>query len=386
VSGVYGPGGAAVLLFVVPNGGGAPTPALANVIVTALRPKKMAGKRIQVMTPLYVELVVDVVVYAKDTAPALQLEQVVRERLKAEFALTSGTVDFGRTYSLQGDAYELLDPKVVDGVSRVFFNKFTVSAYASVHVNATPTGNGTVEEVVTSSAVKRREWFIQVTSNAPVPTFTVYQRRLGTITELTEQVVFDDEATYEANELVGLELHVREREQLTTITVTANTTQAITVAGGLLALAQPGDTYAVEFTEAVTGKVLHTTVDVTSAAGSVTLNVASEASWAANDYVLVRNGGNVHVNRVASVSAGQLTLVDVLPLTFPVGSTVDAYWKSADGTVGFAVVQGTTAFVVGDAMFVDTYASTADITLRPEAILSGLTDATLTTRVVGGVK
>jgi hypothetical protein len=517
-------GATPVLLFVVPDPGtGNPSSALANQIITHIKPKRMSGKRVYVRNPSYVNLVVEADAYLTRNTQKYVGRQRVIDAISAKY--TPAVMEFGSSFGLQS-LYDDTGPVEIEGISRVYYKKFTVRPHYGRYVNKPTTGNGSVESIdVVWPSVQRREWGIEVVAPEPFlgvqcSQYEIRQRVLGTTTTLTDDVIQDDMAGFQTNEFVGWNVRPLPEELSSYYSwpVTANTDQSITVSGGpsgLLTYVQPDDYYVIEKLEAVKGKILRATLEVAASASTLVF-VDSAISWAVNDTVLVTNTLGVETkNTVAQVvlpserlidgnaeAAGVLawSVLDCLPtkdvaifqapgvqslkvtfagpgatprvfqtslvigrrytvagyargngaaaiplvvcgavtlwtgsnaaawqaiapttfiatatsiefgfnggagvvwfdglsvmeepalvlgtaITALTGSTLDCMWESADGTVTFAVVNGTTAFVVGDGLYVDTYAAASDVILRKEdfPVLDALD---ISVNTIGGV-
>ncbi len=374
----------AMILFIVPNGGGAPTSTLANLISIGLQDLKMARKRIQVRTPVYVDIVIEVDLYVQAAAFASIVTDRLSTILLDEFDLEN--VDFADVFSLQ-DLYDTAKPSRVEGSTRVFFRRFSVTPYYARHTNTPSTGNGIVEEILTSELVRRREWLIRVRgpeAGILVNQYVVLQRRLGTVSFITDTLLTDDSGAYDVDDLVGQYVHPNPEESPTTYLITANTRTSMTTAGDMLAVTSPGDPYVVEATEPMIGKLLRSTSTAITATASVT--VGSSASWEAGDLVLVRTAGGVIIARGEVASIPDAThIVLTATVSVIVGSTLDYMWQSEDESVSFVVTQGSTVFSVGDEVYVDTYGQADDLQLRPEnfPLFAG---EDLTINTIGGVR
>jgi hypothetical protein len=301
-------------------------------------------------------------------------------------------MNFQEEVDLQ-DAYNTVDPieKKIDGLSRVYLRKFTVKPYSGKYVTKPTTGDGSAKGIVINQNVQRREWNVRVLVGQQ---FNVYQRRLGTIFSVSDHSIEDEQSSYEENELVGWRLCVREQEQVETFGIAANSASSITVDGvstpgglsNLLVIATDKDTYAVERLEPVMGKILKATVTMESGKEWLALTVDSSAGFSSGDEVVVITpAGEEFVTTINFVSDGMLSIEQPLPFAALVGSTVSWFWRSEDGTCGFSLVQGDTDFVVGDELYVDTFALSGDIKLRPENF-PRLNPKNLVLNAIGGVK
>lgn len=368
INGVFSGGSVPILLYVVPEGGGAPPVNLSNDIITALAPKKMAGKRIKVRSPNYVLLQIIVDVFCQDASVPATVRGRVESVLSSKYALTA--VDFAAFLPLQ-EAYEATKPDSVVGVKRTFFRRFRVKPYSARHVNKPTLGDGDVATIVTTATVQRREWLIKFTVGGT--NFSVTQRRLGTISDITDTVVVDESASYELDEFVtgvtGWRLHVRENDQDTVKDILGNTSTAITVSSGLLDLAEPNESYALEKVESSTGTVRKAILSATATLGGVTLTVPSGHGFTAGMKIYIYDtvSETEQVTTIGAVTTTTITTDDPLNYAFPLTDTeVHQMWTSDDGTVAFAVYHGGTAFSENESFYVDTYPETGDIRLRDE--------------------
>lgn len=377
-----------ILLFIIPQGGGNPTDVLRNQTQTALKPKRMAGKRIRMPDPEFVDLFIEQDLHVKQNSVARDVKNRMLAMMRVEYGLESSIVDFGVTFELQ-HAYDISEPLKAVGVSRALFRTFSVKPHFARHVTVPTTGDGSVVGIsVNWDTVRRREWLIRVIAPSPpvmCTRFMVLQRRLGTVTSITDTLLVDEAANFETNELVtgAWSLHPRPQDLSTTFPVIANTQTTISVAGGLLVDTEPADDYVVEKTEATIGKILRTTT--TAATSAVfTIPVVSSASFQIGDRVRVSNASLEYRTTVAAVPNGtSLTLAT--QVTIAAGANVDFLWQSADGSTEFTVLDASNPFVVGDELYVDTYARAEDIILRPENFPQ-LLDENLLITPIGGVK
>jgi hypothetical protein len=406
VSGLFQAGGNPVLLFVVPNGGGDVSASLSNLIVSTLRygvgptdpGRSMAGRRVFVRNPIYVELLVTADVFVNRGSVASQVGARVNKAYLTRYALEAN--DFGSEADLQ-EAYNVVDPKEqkIDGLARVYLRQFSVKPYCGRYVTKPSTGTGAAIGIRTNVNTQRREWGIQV---IPGKRFYVYQRQLGIISGISDHSLEDEQAAYPDGALVttlnGWRLRVREQEQNETFTIVANVGGSITVSGvsfpgkvsSLLVLATNKDTYAVERKESGIGKILSILTISDTAQGGVSLGIdgsGEDNGFILGDEVLVQipAGDSYLATITINDSDGTLGLSVAAPYGLPTGTTISHYWWSDDGTCGFALVDGSSAFVNGDELYVDTYAQAGDIRLRPENY-PVLVQENLTVNPVGGVK
>ena len=400
VPGVAYAGASPILLFVVPPDPPAiPSAVLVNQVQVALAPLKMAGKRIQVRNPYYVFLSIKQDCFVQSASPALVVANRMNTALLALYQ--PDNLNFGQLFGL-GDAYDDVSPAQVVGVSRIFYRQFTILPNWASHVNSPPTGNGDIENIsVVAGLVQRREWLVRVLAGN---IFQVWQRQLGTVSGVTNTLMTDDAADYEATPLEELvngpyaPWFLRPNPELnqgaavfwngTTFVpedgaifgaasvyqITANSTTTISVtpgnnSTGLLVTTEPQDPYVVERKEPVTGKILRTTV-TTLATATNTLFVVSSTGYSVGDPICIA-GGQITV--VEGTGIGSITTRDLV--SCPVGATVDYLWISQDTSVQFSVVNASqmstppsfpTAFIMGDELYVDTYPETGDLQVRAE--------------------
>jgi len=471
VAGLFEAGGSPVILFTVPNGGGDVSQTLASQIVAYFRsgagtedgePVGLAGKRVVPRTAAYVRLSVEIEVYVRPGSNADATGERVSNIYLNRYSLEN--VDFADAFDLQ-DAYNTADPveKRINGLQRVFLRRFSIAPHGGKYVNKATTGDGTVDNVTTSVDAQRREWNIVVRSGVTLE-FDVISRRLGTVSQVFDTTLIDEEANYQEDEVTGLTLQPRyqESEELWTITESIGTTLIVNPVGsegtnGLLQKATQGDEYAINEPDPKPGKIIRSIPLADVADGVTTISADDITGWVAGDLALVREGSQSEVKTIDSTEAAapNITTIDVdtlvndtiIPVASTAGlqvgrtvqlgaagdirriasidpgvsitidepatqaynigenvslfatiifttptlfalttsSTVDYYWESTDGTVGFAIVNGATAFVAGDEFYVDTYGEADDIKLRPENYLLFEQDD-LTIFTIGGVK
>jgi phage-related baseplate assembly protein len=391
--------GAPVVVYAIPNGGGSlTTPLIAN-IQTALRAKKMLGKRVIVQDASYVQLKLAVDVYVRPTASAADVKALVTNIILDKYDLTS--MQFGATLSVQ-DLYDDLSPTIVRGLSRVFIERFSVAPHAERYKNFPTTGNGVVTNVEATAAT-RREWQITVTDGGAVglpATFAVTERYLGTVTDLSDIAMSDDEADFpNPNGFVGATppWYLRLNPYDTTSTAKAvigNTESAITVdAGDLRALGSVGDEYVVERQQLRVGVVYKQTFAGPVAGGATVLPLPG--TWGLGTRVRIYDapGGSTPVTTfettIASGTTGAYNISPGVPAGGLAGTvTVEAYWLSDDGKVKFVLAQGTLRFTTGDTLYVDTYEDVEDVELRrlnfPRIVSVAGTAPDLVVRTIGG--
>lgn len=401
VAGLFQAGGNPILLYVVPNGGGSVPASLSNLIVSSLRyglssadpGRSMGGRRVFVRDAVYVALRVVADVFVNKGSSASQVAARVRAAFAQRYALEA--TDFGTEVDLQ-DAYNTVDPKEqkIDGLTRVYLREFTAKPYCGRYVTKPSTGDGAAIGIRTTINTQRREWGIQV---IPGKRFYVYQRQLGNISGIGDSGIVDEQSSYSDGSLVsatsGYRLRVREQEQNETFTIVANSGSLITVSGvsspgkvsSPMVLATDKDSYAVERKESVIGRILHTfavgPIEIYSA-----VPVQSSQGFQVGDRVLLTDGANEFISTIASIP-GNALILSAVPTAWSVqtGTRVDWYWTSDDGSCGFALAEGDTPFTNGDELYVDTFAQSGDIKLRPENY-PVLDPNDLVVNPVGGVK
>lgn len=389
VSGKPVGGATPIILFVVPNGGGDPANALKNAVISGLKGKKMAGKRIRVFPPVYVELSMEIDVFVQAASVALAVSSSVRTVMEDQFTLEN--VNFGDQFDIQQTGYRPLSPEFVPGVRHVFFKTFSVLPYAARHTNSPTTGNGDVQGIYLTpgTVTYRREWLLHVVGPNPgagifCNQFYVLQRQLGTLVSVNDTLVVDDAADYEVNSLTGWFFHPNPELNSVTFPILGNTATTITTSSGLLVYTDATDPYVVETQESTLGKILTTTLTSTAVyvAGS-SVPVADSTSFLVDDPVWIVSGDNEYRTKITAVPDGTHVQLDA-SISSVTNGTMSYRWSSDDKSVQFSMIDGTTAFVVGDEMYVDVYPRTGDIALRPENFPL-LHDENLIITTIGGV-
>lgn len=405
VTGLFQAGGAPVILFIVPNGVGDLTPSLANDVVNTLRfgtgPQDpgvaIAGRAISPRTAIYVNLLITVDTFVQQGSSSLVVGNRVQVAMTNRY--DPENVSFAEALDLQ-DAYNTVDPaeQGIDGLSRVFIRQFSIEPFTGRFIPSPTTGNGVAEGIAASVTAERREWNIRILpAGGPAPSFNVFERRLGTISGLSDTSLEDDAASYDVDELEtgasGYRLHVNEQLQAETFTIAANSQSSITVSGvsspggipGLLTLATPGDSYVAERLDSVTGLIFRALVTAPATAAQPVVTVDNLAAFSPGDLVLVRDSlSNSIVLTVLTAIGFDVTFTTDLPFALAVNDTLDWFWQSSNGTVGFALIQGTSSFVDGDTLYVDVYPEVGDIKLRPENFPL-LDENNLIIKAIGGV-
>lgn len=425
-TGIYQGGSFPILLFIVPNGGGNPSNVLVNQILTAFIPLKLAGKRIRIYDTLYVNMLVTALAYIQPSSPALIVASTLQIALLALYAPTPDS--FGAVFDLQS-LYEDTSPAEIQGITRVYYQLFSIQPYWNTHVLQPVEGTGDVEGISTQVATgvnssgtttstvpssvsgmgglvvstlsdpQRREWFIQVIGPNTIAgvycnQFTALQRQIGTVTSITDTALTDATANYPINALVTTNVPpygwvlqpnpetstpVFPPDGINTFQILSNSGNTFTVPVGLLVSVEPGDDYVVEAQEPMVGKILRRFVTTAVTSNVITVDSSPTGlgtqSFAGGDNIRIVSSGVETQTTIVSVnSAGPGTLTLAETVTVAVGATVDFLWCSSDGgalgvgSVRFSVVDGTTQFVPGsDTFYVDTYPIADDIELRPEA-------------------
>jgi len=301
-----------IYLPVVPMGFGNPSVSLINLIMTTIKKKRMAGKRVIVRDPLYVYLSVQVGAYVLPRAGRLATGQRLVTALLTKY--NSENLDFGHLFGLQ-NAYDNVSPSVIPGLRRALFKRFSVLPYYGRYLSKNTVGSGTVEGIeVVWDTLRRREWMIRILAPDPVngifcSRFLVRRRILGEATGVFDDLVIDEQAAFEDGELVGLKFHPNHEETNDSIrwNVTGNTSQTISVAGvGLLNHLTVGDPYAIEADEPRVGKILQATV-VYPASG-ILVFVSSARSFLYGDQLrcVDTNGTVTRVTCLSTVMAGNV--------------------------------------------------------------------------------
>lgn len=390
VSGPYGGGGNGrpVYLYLAPSGGGSITATLTAAVQAYLAPRKMANRRVRTLDRIRVELGITIDVTVVDTYSASVVGNLVKGVVADRYDYA--TVDFGDKFTLQ-ELNKLLGADQIPGVESALVRRFTVLAHMGQYVNFPANGTGVVQTISTvSGTADRREWRVVFTGGSPAA-FAVYERILGTITEVSDVAVQDAAADFPTdNALVGTPtwyLVLNPYEVSTTRkAVVGNTQTSVTVGtGDLRTVAEAGDVYAVERQHVATGKALQQTLTGPIAGGTAVL--ALNASWAVGDYVWITDAATnptAFRTQITGGSTGAWTISPAVPAAGLTGAiTCDAMWVADDGLTQFVVTAGGTAWATGDTFFVDVFPDAADIALRTTDFPE-LLDANLVVRTIGG--
>lgn len=324
------------LLFIAPNGGGAPSSVLKNQVALTLAPKATLGKRILLQDPVYKQLRISVIAHVRNGVRKDQAEAAIRQVLTntdGTGALDFDQVNFG---GLDSDfepqvSIDSLDD-ILDGVKSVGIKRFEYTRLDVIPEmrRLRPTsGDGTVTGISTpSNDTQRREWVIRFTS---ATTFTVRERIIGYVSVVEDTRITDESASY-PTWLVGLGFTTLcPDRRLATIFAIASSGEDFvqTTLGGLFLATQPGSEYYIE-------------------------------------------RGNV-INDVTGLPTGT------------VGSAFEA--RDADGQVVlvFTANAGASPWTSGDEVIIDTYAPVGVLRLRNDEIPE-LDLSNLTIRVAGGIR
>lgn len=373
-----------VLLPIAPSGGGTPTSVLKNQVVRYFRTVRPVTFKVVPLNPNYVNVKLAIDLFIKDTyrQPLVlgKAKNTILSLLSFDNMVFGGKIRLQELYhELRSDQYGL------EGIDYVVITELTTIPTINIAYGQSNTGNGEVDNLVYTALRQRRTWLIAVDQISPYTGFTVTQRTSGVSTALTTKTLTDSKANWVTNEHVGKKLNPN-TAQATTFTITSNTPSSLTITtGDLLSVALSDDAYAIDALDVVYGKVLTTTVDATSASGQKVLNVASTTNFAPGDMVLIRQGTQQEIGVVDTVQAGvSLTLEANLAYTYTSGATVDTFWQATDGTTGFALINGSTPFVIGDRYYYDLYPKLGDIEARSEE-LPVMLEENLAIRSVGGL-
>lgn len=380
--------GLPVVVYAIPSGGGSLSTPLKASIQTYLRTRKMAGTRILVKDANYVDMGVSIDVHVLEGSSAAAVKGLVSNAVIDQYDLT--TVNFGDVLKLQ-DVYDLLTPSNIRGLSRVFVERFTVLGHTGQYRSA-PYGNGTVT-MVSDTGVDRREWRMEVTSPGSATlagAFSVLQRYVGAVSELSDVTMGDDSADFPlSNGFVGGAWYLRINPYIAgsiPVLVTGNTEGSVTVSTpDLRAYGDIGDPYVVEHTETAVGKIYRETL-AGPLTGGATVVALTGADWAVGDRLyVVDSAGVTHQTQITGGSSGAYTISPALPAAgLAAGSiTFDAMWQSDDGTLRAVVRQGSLVWSSGDAFYIDTYEKTGDAAIRPTDF-PRLTAANFVVRTIGG--
>lgn len=296
-----------VLLFIVPTDGSIPTINLANQVITHLKNYRMSGKRIYIQDPVYVNVIIDADVYVLAKTSRTSTAQRVKAMLLDRFSLDN--VDFASAFILQ-DIYKDTTGAQLDGVSSIFYRKFSIKPYSGRYVKTHTTGNGIATNIsVDWRIVKRREWFIKILHPDPINgvlcnRFLVKQRAPGNVSFVTSSVVTDEVEAFSMNEFIGWYFYPlpEDLDEGYKREIVGNTGQNITVrTTDLLTIVQPGDPYVVEKEEVATGKVLRTQTNA-SVTNSVLVPVVDSLNFVIGDKIyLADSSGAAYTRTVAAL-------------------------------------------------------------------------------------
>ncbi len=392
-SGVCGSGGCgkAVVVYAIPEGGTSGSGLTAtqkSSILAAARTSGVGGKKVLVRDPAYGLLALTVDVYVQPTALASRVETSVSNILADRFDASS--LDFNTEISLQ-EVYELLLPSVVEGIRRVQIMRMGVLPYLGVYLYAPPTGNGVLSYPSFSSTSLRREWYFYCSSaSGGFYEFSVKERVVYYPTEVTDTSIRDDEHNFTANVFATpgewvLRYQPYDPSETGTRSITGNTANTVSVSGSSLQdYVEPGDVVVVEKVTAVTRYAYRSQWTVPGGGYTAGTTLASPGSSFTSGMAIrvTASTGVVVVTTITGGTTGAWTVADTLPaFAAAVVLTVDVLIELQGNT--FALVAGSTPWVVGDVLFVDTYPYLDDIQLRSK-VFPELSPQNLTLRMVGG--
>jgi len=320
-------------LYIAPTGGGAPSSLLKVAVQNQLAPTAMLGMLIAVRDPVYKPFVARLTVHLAKGVQQSEILPFIQDYLSnvdETGVMQFPQVNFG---GVDSEGEPLINVtrlqreiKALDeqAIQRIEVTRLYVKAGSrSLRTN---TGNGTVTVVGdTVNDMRRREYVLRF-SNAT--TFSVLERIIGRVQEAQNDGIVDDSQDFEEEApggLVGAGFTILNpnRLQTTLFTVSSNdSTQVTTTVGGVLSLAARGSEYYIQRT-LYTGLVL-----------------------------------------------GANTITDGL------GQTL----------VSFTVTAGTSPFVFGDEIIIDTYPPVGDLILRSDEIPTLDAGTDLEIRLAGGLK
>lgn len=352
------------VVHVCPEGGssGIVTDLMAANIQTALRARRLLSRRTTVRMCRFARISVRLVAtvnpsYVADLA-ATKVRQTVERLLRAERA------SFGQRYQL-GLLYRGIGtPPYLSGL---LVKRFSVLPYWSTYTAFPPSGNGAVPYIYTRDTVKRREWRIVMTAPGS-PTsrgeYTVYERLPGTISTTGYAMIGDDRADFtdlaSGSWVLVLDPYDVSRRSIP-IAGSTSRTVTVTYAGDLRAVGRINDDYAVE-RSAGTGLLYAGTLTGATAVGDLTLPLTG--TWLVGDEILVEDSAGTRFRTsITGGTTGAYTVNEPIPALLT-GASVRAVFVAYDGSVEWCVSRGTVPFVAGDELFVDTYANTADFSVR----------------------
>ena len=318
-----------VKVHIAPNGGGQPTDVLLNQANIDIRAKRMLGLRMTFGGPIYKQISASFIVHAQATSRQGDVQNAVVESFTSpdEDGLWDfDQVSFGGLDS-NGDpeiSFDVVGDAMNDlnqaGVRRYEIKEMTI---LPEYRRLSPTsGDGTVSVIsLPSNDHERREWVIVFLTPT---TFSVYERIIGTVTSLSDATLTDDAQTFLTG-LAGLgftNLVPNRQFEATSFTVGSNSETAITTTAGGLFLA-------------------------------------------------TERGAKYYVERLLAASG-------------TVGVAYNALDSAAVNVLDFTVNTGSSPWVAGDKLIIDTYAPVGDVILRDDEIPE-LMSSNLTVRIAGGI-
>lgn len=320
-----------VRVWIAPSGGGVPTPALKNDTTTYLRTKKMVGKRISTLDPVYKNLRFQVLLHINENFRAADVSAVTRAGITN--TLGTGLLDFaqldfaGVSTSTDGNEELLMGQTSLQGyfddlrsvgLERAEILQFDVEPVARAR-DVGNTGDGSLSSITLTGRQRRREFVVQLVSSAQ---YRVYERIIGRVSSMTNGSITDDEKDFLLEGVTSYTGYLisPNREISTTATISSVSSQEIAVSG----------------------------------LGGVSLFTLTEVG---NEYFIY----------------------NPTVLSYNLGAT----FTSSDGNVSFTVTAGATPFLSGDEFTLDTYPHISDIRLRNDEYPQ-LTEANFITRTAGG--
>jgi hypothetical protein len=346
-------------------------------------------------------MIVDITADLTVSASRADVEARIREEFLGAYDGSAG--DFGATFPI-ANAYRLATVDNIPGLRTLQINKFTVDPYYGRYVMR-PNENGSITGIwLDWTRAQRLEWFVRIlepdiNNGHFCKRFVVRKRYNGKITGITSTEVTDETASFPDNSKVGWWFYPRPEELSDNYRweVAANSSQTLLSAQrGVNIYAAVGDKYTVESDDG-TGKVIAVTL-YAGPSNSTTLTVDADVpggtymDLVAGDLLYFPNEDLYRT--VLTVTEGIMTsgtwdtrpTITITEAVTAIVQDVHCVYVSSEGSLRFCVVDATapTSFVVGDELYVDTYAASGDVISRDDVFLT-LSNANLSISMTGGV-
>lgn len=322
-----------IRVWIAPSGGGVPTSALKNTVSTALRLKKMVGRRVSLAGPVYKTLRFTVLLHVNENFRAAEVQAATRAGLINVLGtglLDFAQLDFAATQLTSDDNQELLlgqtrlqayfDNLRKAGLDRAEILQLDIAPEARARDEGN-SGNGTIEAITLTGRQRRRTFSVEMISSAQ---YRVFERIVGHVSSISDDELVDDEKDWSLEGIAnysGFRLRP-DADTSNTVAVSSAIGQKITV----------GST------------------------GGVSLFTLTEVG---RDY----------------------NLYNPLVATYTMGTP----FTSADGNVTFTPTTGASPFIAGDAFTLDVFPLVSDIRLRSDEYPE-LVEGDLVTRTSGGAR